>query len=98
MIADLLSTYGIMIFNGDHHLHAHNSYGDEVNVVINGVLDTKSYDILAHCLWTFRTVGCGQDKFIWRSIVASLGKRFSRVVIFSQGVLMVGHPLDMWWV
>ncbi len=55
-----------------HHFHAKDTYMDQRNISVNGVLDTKSYAQLAQRSWTFRTVGFGHDQFTWRSIISAL--------------------------
>ncbi len=55
-----------------HHFHAKDTYMDQRNIAINGVLDTKPYSKLPQRSWTFRTVGYGHDQFTWRSIVSAL--------------------------
>lgn len=55
-----------------HHFHAKDTYIDERNRAVNGVLDTKSYAQMADRSWTFRTVGFGHDQYTWRSIVSAL--------------------------
>lgn len=55
-----------------HHFHAKDTYIDQRNVAVNGVLDTKSYAQMARRSWTFRTVGYGHDQYTWRSIVSAL--------------------------
>ncbi len=55
-----------------HHFHAKDTFLDQQNMAVNGVLDTKPYSDLAHRSWTFRTVGYGHDQSTWRSIVSAL--------------------------
>jgi sugar phosphate isomerase/epimerase len=55
-----------------HHFHAKDTYIDQRNVTVNGVLDTKPYSKLPQRSWTFRTVGYGHDQLTWRSIVSAL--------------------------
>lgn len=55
-----------------HHFHAKDTYVDERNMAVNGVLDTKPYSRMAERSWTFRTVGFGHDQFTWRSIISAL--------------------------
>jgi len=55
-----------------HHFHAKDTYMDQRNIAVNGVLDTKPYSRLPERSWTFRTVGYGHDQFTWRSIVSAL--------------------------
>jgi sugar phosphate isomerase/epimerase len=55
-----------------HHVHAKDTYLDQRNIAINGVLDTKPYSKLTQRSWTFRTVGYGHDQFTWRNFVSAL--------------------------
>ncbi len=55
-----------------HHFHAKDTYIDQANTAVNGVLDTTPYSDLTHRSWTFRTVGYGHDQFTWRSLVSAL--------------------------
>ena len=55
-----------------YHFHAKDTYMDQRNIAVNGVLDTKPYSKLPQRSWTFRTVGFGHDQFTWRSIVSAL--------------------------
>ena len=55
-----------------HHFHAKDTYMDQRNIAVNGVLDTKPYSKMPQRSWTFRTVGYGHDQFTWRSIVSAL--------------------------
>lgn len=55
-----------------HHFHAKDTYIDQRNTAVNGVLDTKPYSKLPQRSWTFRTVGYGHDLFTWRSIASAL--------------------------
>jgi sugar phosphate isomerase/epimerase len=55
-----------------HHFHAKDTYIDQRNVAVNGVLDTKPYSKLPQRSWTFRTVGYGHDQYTWRAIVSAL--------------------------
>ncbi|MCB9420066.1 MAG: sugar phosphate isomerase/epimerase [Ardenticatenaceae bacterium] len=55
-----------------HHFHAKDTFIDQRNVAVNGVLDTKPYSQMAQRSWTFRTVGYGHDQFTWRAIMSAL--------------------------
>ncbi len=55
-----------------HHFHAKDTYLDQRNIAVNGVLDTKPYSKMPQRSWTFRTVGFGHDQFTWRSIISAL--------------------------
>lgn len=54
------------------HVHAKDTYLDEANIRVNGVLDTKPYDDIPNRAWSFRTVGYGQSAKRWRDIVSAL--------------------------
>lgn len=55
-----------------YHVHAKDTYIDQANTAVNGVLDTKSYANLVERSWTFRTVGYGHDLITWRAFVSAL--------------------------
>jgi sugar phosphate isomerase/epimerase len=55
-----------------YHVHAKDTYIDQANAAVNGVLDTTPYGDLAHRSWTFRTVGYGHDQLAWRTLVSAL--------------------------
>jgi sugar phosphate isomerase/epimerase len=55
-----------------HHVHAKDTWIDERNTAVNGVLDTKSYELLRQRSWYFRTIGFGQGEKVWRDIVSAL--------------------------
>jgi sugar phosphate isomerase/epimerase len=55
-----------------YHVHAKDTYMDQRNIAVNGVLDTKPYSKLPQRSWTFRTVGYGHDQFTWRALVSAL--------------------------
>jgi sugar phosphate isomerase/epimerase len=58
--------------NAIHHFHAKDTFMDQRNIDVNGVLDTKPYSKMAQRSWTFRTVGFGHDQLTWRSIMSAL--------------------------
>jgi sugar phosphate isomerase/epimerase len=55
-----------------HHVHAKDTYMDQRNIAVNGVLDTKPYSKLPERSWTFRSVGYGHDLYTWRAFVSAL--------------------------
>jgi len=55
-----------------HYFHAKDTYIDQRNTAINGVLDTKPFSNLSERSWSFRTVGYGHDQLTWRSIISAL--------------------------
>lgn len=54
------------------HFHAKDTYIDERNKAVNGVLDYKPYGMLSKRSWYFRTVGYGHDRIMWNNIVSAL--------------------------
>jgi sugar phosphate isomerase/epimerase len=54
------------------HVHAKDSYVDDANVRVNGVLDTKEYGDILHRAWTFRTVSYGRSEKEWRDLLSAL--------------------------
>jgi len=68
-----------------HHFHAKDSYVDEANVAVNGVLDTKSYGEFLDRSWSFRTIGYGHDYAEWKEIMSTLR------LIGYDGVISVEH-------
>ncbi|WHY68072.1 sugar phosphate isomerase/epimerase [Neobacillus sp. SuZ13] len=58
--------------NAIFHFHAKDTYLDQANIKINGVLDTKHYSQILDRSWTFRSVGYGSDEKMWKDIVSAL--------------------------
>ncbi|MFC4766313.1 sugar phosphate isomerase/epimerase family protein [Effusibacillus consociatus] len=58
--------------NAIFHVHAKDTYLDQANIRVNGVLDTKHYSEILDRSWVFRTVGYGQNEKMWRDIVSAL--------------------------
>jgi sugar phosphate isomerase/epimerase len=54
------------------HVHAKDTYVDNANVRVNGVLDTKDYGDILHRAWTFRTVSYGRPEKDWRDLISAL--------------------------
>lgn len=67
------------------HVHAKDTYLDPDNIRLNGVLDSKSYEMVRDRAWTFRTVGYGHSESAWRNIVSAL-----RVVGYDE-VVSIEH-------
>lgn len=67
------------------HVHAKDTAIDSNNTKINGVLDTKSYDLVADRSWVFRTVGYGHGDEFWKPFISML-----RVYGY-DGVLSIEH-------
>jgi sugar phosphate isomerase/epimerase len=55
-----------------YHTHAKDTRVDEMNVSVNGVLDTKHYGDELNRAWIFRTVGYGHDESFWKDFVSVL--------------------------
>lgn len=55
-----------------YHFHAKDTYIDERNKSVNGVLDTKHYENFLSRSWSFRTVGYGQSIEEWKAIFSTL--------------------------
>ncbi|PLR76699.1 xylose isomerase [Bacillus sp. V3-13] len=54
------------------HFHAKDTYLDQANIRINGVLDTKHYGKILDRSWTFRSVGYGHGEKVWRDMMSAL--------------------------
>ena len=54
------------------HVHAKDTWLDQPNIRVNGVLDTKQYTDEKHRSWIFRTVGYGHGQEFWRALVSEL--------------------------
>lgn len=67
------------------HVHAKDTFVDQGNVRRNGNLDTKPYADMEHRAWTFRTVGYGMSRQVWKEIMSTL-----RMVGY-DGVLSIEH-------
>jgi sugar phosphate isomerase/epimerase len=55
-----------------YHCHAKDCRLDARNIALNGVLDVKKYTEEARRSWIFRTVGYGNDAWVWKGIVSAL--------------------------
>ncbi|GAE95026.1 inosose isomerase [Gracilibacillus boraciitolerans JCM 21714] len=55
-----------------YHFHAKDTYVNEANKSINGVLDTKHYSEFLKRAWSFRTIGYGQSQKTWKDILSAL--------------------------
>ncbi|TDM41576.1 sugar phosphate isomerase/epimerase [Macrococcoides goetzii] len=58
--------------NAIHHFHAKDTYIDQDNVNMYGLLDMQPYGDVLTRSWTFRSVGCGHDKFVWSNMMSAL--------------------------
>jgi sugar phosphate isomerase/epimerase len=54
------------------HVHGKDCYVDRQNVIVNGCNDHKPYDRIRQRAWTFRTIGYGHDKKIWKDMISAL--------------------------
>jgi sugar phosphate isomerase/epimerase len=55
-----------------YHVHAKDSALDAQNIALNGVLDAKTYRLMAQRSWLFRSVGWGHGELEWKQIVSAL--------------------------
>lgn len=55
-----------------HHFHAKDTYLDQDNVNMYGLMDMQSYGDVKTRSWTFRSVGCGHDLKVWSDIISAL--------------------------
>lgn len=79
-----------------HHVHAKDTFIDEQNVAVNGVLDTKPYTELKDRSWYFRTVGYGQGEQTWKTIVSALrlvGYDYVLSIEHEDGMLSINEGL-----
>jgi sugar phosphate isomerase/epimerase len=67
------------------HVHAKDTWLDEQNIRINGVLDTKLYTDEKNRSWIFRTVGYGHGQEFWRSLISEL------LLAGYNGVISIEH-------
>jgi sugar phosphate isomerase/epimerase len=54
------------------HVHAKDTYLDQSNIRLNGVLDTKHYSEVLDRSWSFRTVGYGSNEKMWKDLIGTL--------------------------
>lgn len=54
------------------HVHAKDTRMYDINIKVNGVLDTKPYRDEKNRSWIFRTVGYGHDGDFWGDLVSTL--------------------------
>ncbi|WP_174612986.1 sugar phosphate isomerase/epimerase family protein [Virgibacillus ihumii] len=55
-----------------HHFHAKDTYIDQDNVNMYGLLDMQPYDKVQTRAWTFRSVGCGHGTQEWTDMISAL--------------------------
>jgi len=58
--------------NAIHFFHAKDTYIDQNNVNMHGLMDMQSYANMQDRAWTFRTVGFGHDMKTWADIISAL--------------------------
>ncbi len=63
-----IRTLGGAIF----HVHGKDSYVDHLNIAVNGCNDHKPYYNFKDRAWSFRTIGYGHDKKVWKDIITTL--------------------------
>lgn len=55
-----------------HHFHAKDTYLDQDNINMYGLMDMQPYGNVKTRSWTFRSVGCGHDLKVWSDIISAL--------------------------
>ncbi|WP_062351362.1 sugar phosphate isomerase/epimerase family protein [Bacillus kwashiorkori] len=55
-----------------HHFHAKDTYIDQDNVNMYGLLDMQPYGNVQTRAWTFRSVGCGHSVQEWSDMISAL--------------------------
>ncbi|MBU5672373.1 sugar phosphate isomerase/epimerase family protein [Paenibacillus brevis] len=55
-----------------HHFHAKDTYLDQDNINMYGLMDMQPYGDVKTRAWTFRSVGCGHDLKVWSDIISAL--------------------------
>ncbi|MFK3939600.1 sugar phosphate isomerase/epimerase family protein [Alkalihalobacillus sp. NPDC078783] len=58
--------------NAIHFFHAKDTYIDQDNVNMHGLLDMQSYANMQDRAWIFRSVGYGHDLKVWSDIISAL--------------------------
>ncbi|WJP97980.1 sugar phosphate isomerase/epimerase family protein [Macrococcus bovicus] len=58
--------------NAIHHFHAKDTYLDQDNINMYGLLDMQPYGDVQSRSWTFRSVGCGHDMAEWTRMMSAL--------------------------
>ncbi|ULG74381.1 sugar phosphate isomerase/epimerase family protein [Macrococcus brunensis] len=58
--------------NAIHHFHAKDTYLDQDNINMYGLLDMQPYGDVKTRSWTFRSVGCGHDMTEWTQMMSAL--------------------------
>ncbi|QKS70141.1 sugar phosphate isomerase/epimerase [Paenalkalicoccus suaedae] len=55
-----------------HHFHAKDTYIDQDNVNMHGLLDMQPYGDVQTRAWSFRSVGCGHSMQEWSDMISAL--------------------------
>ncbi|MBC1417574.1 sugar phosphate isomerase/epimerase family protein [Listeria fleischmannii] len=55
-----------------HHFHAKDTYLDQDNINLYGLLDMQPYGEVKTRAWTFRSVGCGHSLAEWSDMMSAL--------------------------
>lgn len=58
--------------NAIHHFHAKDTYIDQDNVNMYGLMDMQPYGEVQTRAWTFRSVGCGHSLTEWNDMMSAL--------------------------
>lgn len=58
--------------NAIHHFHAKDTYIDQDNVNMYGLIDMQPYGEVQTRAWTFRSVGCGHSIQEWSNMISAL--------------------------
>jgi sugar phosphate isomerase/epimerase len=58
--------------NAIHHFHAKDTYIDQDNVNMYGLIDMQPYGEVQTRAWTFRSVGCGHGVQEWNDMISAL--------------------------
>ncbi|WP_332696031.1 sugar phosphate isomerase/epimerase family protein [Halalkalibacter lacteus] len=58
--------------NAIHHFHAKDTYIDQDNVNMYGLIDMQPYGEVQTRAWTFRSVGCGHSIQEWSDMISAL--------------------------
>lgn len=58
--------------NAIHHFHAKDTYIDQDNVNMYGLIDMQAYGDVQNRAWTFRSVGCGHSIQEWSDMISAL--------------------------
>ncbi|PYZ91699.1 xylose isomerase [Salipaludibacillus keqinensis] len=58
--------------NAIHHFHAKDTYIDQDNVNMYGLIDMQPYGEVRTRAWTFRSVGCGHSLQEWSDMISAL--------------------------